>query len=219
VTEFDRQLGRLLDQLHAAGALEDTLIVITSDHGRLLGAHGIDGHNFGAFEEMYRIPLIVSGPGIAPGVTSAHAGLQDLCPTLLDLAGAETIDVPDSRSLRPVLESPQEGAKGFTSAYAEHEGTRFLHTQRVIWEGDWKFVFNPFAEDELYNLAEDPHELQNLAERPEQAHRVRALQSAIWERARTTGEHGLADAQYFTMQFAAVGPDSAAAADRAEGTA
>ena len=99
ITEIDAQFGNILDKLEAAGQLENTIVVLTADHGELLGAHGLYCKNFSAYEEIYNVPLIMAGPGIASGVTSdARVGTHELCPTLLDLVDAEPITVPDSRS-------------------------------------------------------------------------------------------------------------------------
>ena len=74
ITELDRCFGRLVDQLEDDGQLENTIVIVLSDHGRYVGAHGFDAHNFGAFEEIYKIPLICAGPGIAEGKNEHGTG-------------------------------------------------------------------------------------------------------------------------------------------------
>ncbi len=207
ITELDEQFGRLVQQIASAGQLDNTVVVVVSDHGRYMGGHGFDAHNFGAFEEIYNIPLIMAGPGIASGKeTSALVGFHDLGPTLLELAGAEPIQVPDSRSFAPVLGDPAGQERQFNQGYAESHGTRYLLTQRILWQGPWKFVFNGFDEDELYNLDEDPHELANLASRPEYQDRVLGMMTEIWRVMRRTGDRALLETHYSPMRFAAVGP-------------
>ena len=207
VTEIDRQYGRLLDLLERSGQWENTVVVFTTDHGELLGAHGLYCKNFSAFEEIYNIPLIVSGPGIPRGsVTDVRVGLHDLCPTLLELAGAAPIPVPDSRSFAPVLYDPQGQSRSFTAGYAEYHGTRYKVTQRVVWEGPWKFVFNGFDFDELYNLDEDPYEMSNLAADPEYEDRVRNMAAQMWATVRDTGDHSLYNSHYPILRVAPFGP-------------
>ena len=209
ITELDQQFGRLLDQLEQAEQLDRTIILILSDHGRYMGAHGFDAHNFGAFEEAYNIPLIAAGPQIARGVeTDALVSLADVGPTLLERAGAEPIDVPDSRSFAPLLADPATHASDFSTSYAEFHGTRFLMTQRVLWRGPWKFVFNGFDYDELYNLDDDPDELINLAADPEYRETMRDMMAEIWRIARDTGDRILTDTHYSPMRFAIVGPNA-----------
>lgn len=208
LTEIDAQLGRLMDTLEEQGILDDTLVIVTADHGRYVGEHGFDNHNFGAFEGPYRIPMILAGPGVAKGqATDAYVSLMDLCPTLIEAAGAPPMENLDGRSFLPLLGDPQGRAPDFNACYAESHGTRFELTQRVYWEGPWKFVFNGFDEDELYNLADDPDELENLASRPDRAERVRYMMARVWERIRQSDDKAMLGTHYLPMRFAAVGPN------------
>jgi arylsulfatase A-like enzyme len=207
ITEIDAQFGRLLDRLAAAGALEDTLVVLTADHGELLGAHGLYCKNFSGYEEIYNVPLIMAGPGVPAGVeTDARVGSHDLGPTLLELVGAEPIDVPDSRAFTPVLRDPQGAAGAFTSGFAEYFGNRYYISQRVTWEGPWKYVHNGFDFDELYNLAEDPWELHDRAEDPAYADKLREMTTRMWRFVRDTGDRSLLNTHYPILRLAPVGP-------------
>ena len=209
ITEIDQQLGLLLDAVEGAGQLDDTIVVVLSDHGRYMGAHGFDAHNFGAFEEAYNVPLIMAGPGIAAGAESeALVSLMDLGPTLLELTGSEPIDVPDSRSFAPLLTDPARQAANYDQCYAEFFGTRFWLTQRILWRGPWKLVFNGFDYDELYNLEEDPHELRNLGQEAAYEEVRRELMAEIWRIAHETGDAVLLGTHYAPMRFGAVGPNT-----------
>lgn len=206
ITEIDAQFGRILDRLEASGQLDNTVIVFTSDHGELLGAHGLYCKNFTAAEEVYNIPLLLAGPGIATGATTdARAGLHDLCQTLLDLTGCELIDTGDSRSFAPVLQQP--AATGdFQTGFAEYFGGRLILTQRVFWDGAWKFVFNGFDFDELYNLDDDPWELNNRIDDPACAERLRSMTEQMWQIVRDTGDHSLYNSHYPILRVAPYGP-------------
>jgi choline-sulfatase len=208
ISDIDALVGRLLDQLDAAGCLEDTLIVFTTDHGELLGAHGgLYTKNVGAFEETYNIPLIVAGPGVTRrGVSPARVGLIDVGPTLLDLAGLSSTDTAgESRSFAPTLHDGLHDAE-FRTQFAEYDGTRIHFTQRVWWRDDWKLVFNPFANDELYNLAEDPHELHNLIDSPGHSATADDLMRELWSRVRDTGDTELLHSSAPPLRLGRVGP-------------
>ena len=79
--------------------------------------------------------------------------------------------------------------------------------QRIVWQGDWKFVFNGFDFDELYNLADDPFEMTNLAARPEHQTRIEAMMTEVWRRVRDTNDRAILESHYFSMRLACVGPD------------
>lgn len=210
ITELDTQFGRLLKQLEDGNQLDNTIIIVTADHGRYVGAHGFDAHNFGPFEEIYRIPLIMAGPGIANGQeTQGLVNLHDLCPTLLELSGSQATPTLDSKSLVPLLFAPAEIPTGFNTAYGEYHGTRFNLAQRILWQGEWKFVFNGFDFDELYNLATDPHESTNLATLAEHRDRCESMMREIWRIIRETGDRTLNETHYYSMRMACVGPNAA----------
>lgn len=208
ISEIDQLCGGLIDQLDAAGQLENTLVVVLGDHGRYMGSHGFDAHNFGPFEEIYNVPMIMAGPGLATGVESnALVGLQDFGPTILEYTGAEPIDVPDSRSFAPLLPNPTAREADYDQGFAEYHGTRFPLMQRILWQGSWKFIFNGFDYDELYDLENDPHEMKNLARDPAHAPRIREMMAEIWRVIRDTDDRAILETHYSPMRFAAVGPN------------
>jgi arylsulfatase A-like enzyme len=210
ISEIDHQLGLLLAALEASGQAEKTVIIFTADHGKYVGGHGFEAHNVGAFEEIYRIPLVVAGPGVARGaVAEARVGLHDLCPTILELAGLPALPGSDSRSCLPLLRDPASQAAAYTEGFAEYHGTRFPLCQRIVWEGPWKFVFNPFADDELYHLGEDPHEMRNLAALPAYADDLRRMTTRMWQHLHRTGDQTLLNTHYYSMRLAVVGPEVA----------
>lgn len=206
ITEIDHLFGRLLDQVAAAGQMDDTLVVLTSDHGEALGAHGLYCKNVSAAEEIYRIPLVLAGPGVPAGRASvARVGLHDLHPTLLELLSLAPAPVPDSASFAPLLR--RADAPTPTQGYAEYEGTRFQLTQRVVWDDPWKFVFNGFAQDELYRLDSDPHEMVNLLTQAEAyADPAARLTRRMWDYVRRTNDETMLRADYPVLRIAAAGP-------------
>jgi len=174
----DELVGRLDAALTRLGIRDDTLIVVTSDHGESLGEHGEAVHGFFLYEATIRVPLIVRGPGIAPGARiQATVQTIDLFPTVLSLAG---VPVPSpervaGRSLMPAFRGmPMEDQPAFAESLTPriHYGWSDL---RSVREGRWKFVLAP--RPELYDLDRDPGELRNLADA--EPARVRALRTGL----------------------------------------
>jgi arylsulfatase A-like enzyme len=189
VEEHDRMFGLLLDQVEAAGDLDNTIVVFVTDHGDALGAHGIYTKILFAHEPAYNIPMAICGPGIAQGqVTSARVGLHDLCPTILELTDCAPIADIDGRSAAALLADPAAQEQDWTVGHAESFGSQLLFSQRLVWEGDWKLVYNGFGKCELYNLAEDPDEMTNRIDDPEADPHLRRLAKRLWTNCRETGD-------------------------------
>ena len=125
----------LIDEL---GLADDTIIVFTSDHGDMLGSHGLLTKGIAtSYEEVHNIPLVLRVPGMRRGQSEDRAlvSLVDLGPTLLDLCGLRALERAQGRSFRPVLAGDADPAD-WRSAYAEFYGQRFVYTQRIIWDSD-----------------------------------------------------------------------------------
>jgi len=100
----DDMVGDLVKALHESGELDNTYIVFTSDNGFHLGQHRLGAGKWTPYEEDIRVPLVIRGPGVPEGRTLQHIVLNnDLAPTFADLAGAETPEFVDGRSLAPLL--------------------------------------------------------------------------------------------------------------------
>ena len=209
ISELDEQFGLLIDYLESSSQLENTVVIATADHGKYVGSHGMDGHNFGPFEEVYNIPLVAAGPGIAQRVeTAARVGLHAIGPTLLEWAGADPLPNIDATSFAELCADPTHGNR-HTEGFAENHGNRFALSQRIVWDREWKLAFNGFDFDELYNLDLDPNETHNRAADPECAETLRALTTKMWRYIRDSGDQSLFNSHYYTMRTAAVGPNAA----------
>jgi arylsulfatase A-like enzyme len=175
------QIARVLDALDELGLAEDTLVVHTTDHGDFAGAHRQFNKGPLMYEDTYHIPMHVRWPGHveAGSVNRQMARLQDLAPTIREAAGLKPHDTPSSRSLVPLLEGrtlddwPQ-------SLFAEYHGDEFgFFSQRMVATQRYKFIYNAYEVDELYDLAEDPHELHNLIDHPAYRERLEHLQDEM----------------------------------------
>ena len=206
ITEIDAQYGRLLTKLDELSVKEDTLVILTSDHGEFLGAHGLYQKNISAFEEAYNIPMILSGAGVSGrGSCEARVGNHDLCQTILEAAGCAPIDTPDSRSFAKLLGEPNTVFDEWKKGYAEYFGGRVLLTQRVVWDKNYKYVFNGFDEDELYDLDDDPYEMVNLIDSHAHRQTVKHMTKLMWEYVKKTGDHSLERTHYASLRLAPYG--------------
>ena len=209
ISFIDHEVGRILDALKEAGAYDDTIIVFTSDHGDMLGAHGLITKGVGtSYEEVYNIPLIVSGPGLRRGIENKDTltSLVDLAPTLLELCGADPMPVSHGQSLAPILAGRSTGDDR-RDAYGEFFGQRFVYTQRITWHENWKYVFSPGGIDELYDLQADPHERHNLADSAQHREVLKDMAARMWRKMRDIGDESLFKTQYATLRTAPVGPN------------
>lgn len=172
ISWVDEQLGRLLDFLREEGVLEDTMVVVTADHGHNFGEHGIFSDNSGLFDTSLHVPLIVHDPTSEAERISGLVQHTDLVPTILDRVGIERPD--DLRG--NVLPETRE------YVFAE----TIEHRMRMIRMEDWKLVlpedleylrgqswYDGDGERELYDLRNDPRETTNVAaEHPDVADRL-----------------------------------------------
>ena len=201
----DDQIGRILTALNELGQSENTIVVFTADHGDYLGDHRLVLKGVAPFEGAYRVPLILSGPGIpADQKVEEIVSLIDLAPTLVELTTGGEFPC-HGRSLLPLLGS--EIPEWRSEAFAEFHGQRFFYTQRVLWRDNFKYVFNGFDEDELYDLAADPYEMTNLARNPAFRPVLEEMAGRMWQIIRETDDFNMYQAQYGMFRFAPVGPE------------
>ncbi|HCY43760.1 MAG TPA: hypothetical protein DHV48_20895 [Prolixibacteraceae bacterium] len=164
VTEIDDWVGKILDKLTELGLDENTLVIFTSDHGEMLGAHGMREKNV-FYEESAHVPLMIRFPGrIQPGTTvEGYTSNLNLFATILDY-----LNIPeypsDSKSLRGMIEgTDQSMGKMVVTEWLNNEDKQPGYM--ILKEG-WK-MFIPYSVESnvinaLYNLKEDPHEMNNL---------------------------------------------------------
>ena len=154
VTFMDEQVGRIVDELDRLGLLETTAIVFCSDHGYHLGEHGF-WQKANLHEEVLRVPMMISCPGINPARSRSLVELADIFPTVSDLAGLKIPDGLHGTSLVPVLRDPTASVKTGTLSFKDGH---CLRTDR------WSYIRYRDKTEELYDMQADPHELTNLAQ-------------------------------------------------------
>ena len=162
VREVDDWIGKILQRVDDLGLADNTLIIFTSDHGEMLGDHGMHG-KFVFYEGSVHVPLLMRLPGaIKPGtVIKAPASHIDLFPTILDYCG-KAGNASEGRSLRPLIDGIDPGTNRV--AVSEWPATRVPGF--MICDGRWKLLYGRTANapslDALYDLQTDPQELNNL---------------------------------------------------------
>jgi N-acetylglucosamine-6-sulfatase len=181
----------LVDRLRAAGELDNTYIVFTSDNGFMLGQHRRHGKH-AVYEESVRVPLIIRGPGLPAGqVRKQLAANIDLAPTILGATGVRPRLEMDGISLLPEARDP--AADGSRSLVLEYLVGRRGYSAVRTPDG-FVYVDHRYGEPELYDLNRDPYELHNLAGEPaaaalqaELARRLAALRNCAGEACNSAG--------------------------------
>jgi len=159
---IDAQIGRILDSLEAHGIQDETMIIFTSDHGDSLGCHGgIWDKGPYAYDEVCKVPMIASGPDIAPRASNALISNMDIYSTILEFCGTDIPANVDSVSFLRVAQGTEESCRDAVFSHFYGFDRRGLFLQRGIRMGKYKYVFNPSSIDEFYDLEEDPCELKN----------------------------------------------------------
>lgn len=170
VTRIDVMIGQMLDALRENDLLDNTLIIYTSDHGDMLGEHGLWWkHVF--YEESVKVPLIVSWPGVIEAGQRCEnvVSALDVNATILDALGAPALPNSSGRSFLPLIDG-SDGANWEDVAYSEYCQHQFCPDggcyQRMIRAGDWKLIYYHGQPPQLFNLAEDPDEFIDRASDP-----------------------------------------------------
>lgn len=195
VASVDEQIGRILDVVDNSPLKENTIIILTSDHGWGMGEKDYLYKN-SLWQESTRIPLIARAPGIARAGRECDqpVSLVDLYPTLIDLCGltGETIKNDkghplDGHSMRPLLEAPEAGQwsgpdEVLTTLYKwrkTHDPSRESYSLR---SRDWRYIRYENGMEELYHCAVDPYEWDNLADKPEYAEQIADFRKRLQSR-------------------------------------
>jgi arylsulfatase A-like enzyme len=182
ISHMDGQYGRILRALKDCGDYENTIIVFSSDQGIAIGSHGLMGKQ-NLYEHSMGVPLIISGPRIPRGRrVDAFAYLFDVFPTLCELVGAPAPAGVEGKSLAGVLRGEREGVRDTVFlAYRD--------VQRAVRRGAWKLIRYPQVDKtQLFNLDNDPYEMNDLAGDARQAARVKELMGAMREQQELYGD-------------------------------
>jgi arylsulfatase A-like enzyme len=172
----DRGLRKIIEALSRSGRLDNVVILFTSDNGLMWGEHRLAGQKGCPYEECLRVPLVIRAAGIARAVNPSFALNVDIMPTILDFAGIPASPGIQGDSLKPVLEGATTGWRN---------DFLFEHFGALAYEGvrtpRWKYVRYRIGKEELYDLANDPFELDNHGSHRSYASIVRSLRARLEE--------------------------------------
>ncbi len=202
ISFMDAQVGRVVNALDRLGLADNTIIVFTSDHGYHMGEHGL-WQKMSLFEESARVPLLIVAPAAAAKGVTAKSPIShiDLFPTLAELCGVKTPSNLQGQSLVPMLKDSSVTGRGWAITQVSRGGgpLRAAVTTNVSSEGKrffgyslrtprWRYTewSEGLKGRELYDHDTDPHELTNLASKPEFAKTVEELSQQVRAAAKTT---------------------------------
>ena len=174
----DSQVGRVIAKLKELRLNENTIVVLTGDHGYQLGEHGLWAKQT-LFEGATHVPLIISSPGVKPTVCDGLVEQVDIYPTIASLAGLKAPVSVQGRSLQPLLDDPKGKGKEVVFSTMVSTHTKLIgHSVRTD-----RFRYIEWDEgkggEQLYDYETDPDELHNLAAKPMQAERMKRMRTRL----------------------------------------
>lgn len=183
ITHIDQQIGRLLEELRRMRLGDDTFMLMASDHGEMLGDHHLWRKSY-AYEGSARVPFVLRFPhgwDVRAGqISDRVVGLQDVMPTMLDVAGLDLPDTVEGRSVLGLLRGRSEWRPYLhgehSACYAPENAMHYLTdgTTKYVW-------FPPTGEEQLFDLQADPQELHDLAADPANEPRVKLWRERLIE--------------------------------------
>ena len=157
ITQHDHFFGRFLERVAALGLSDDTLIVVTSDHGEEFDDHGSWGHGHSVYQELLHVPLMFRLPGRVPanGVLEEAVSTLDVAATVTELLGVSALEHDEGHSLVGLMlgEAPSRPPVAFSD---------FQDDRRVITTGRWKLILRGNLTSTMFDLANDPRESAQL---------------------------------------------------------
>lgn len=181
VSYFDSKIGEIVKTLDEIGELDNTVVIVTADHGDMLGERGL-WYKMNFFEHSARVPLIMAGPGIVHGAAPNACSLIDILPTLLEVGGGDEglLGEPvDGRSLMPLARGEDDPVD---EAIGEYCAEMTPYPVFMIRRGALKYIHCDPDPPQLYDLRDDPLEKENLAGRSSHASAAAGFAAEVAQR-------------------------------------
>ena len=183
LSHMDEQIGKILDALEASGKIDNTYIFFGADHGLSVGHHGLIGKQ-SMFDHSIRIPMMVVGPGIPKGkLLDQDVYLQDIMATTLELANVDRPDYVQFNSFMDIIKG-ERGKSHYDGIYGA-----YINVQRMIRKDGFKLLVYPKIEKVLlFDMENDPNEMNDLAANPEYSEKVETLFADLLELQKTMND-------------------------------
>jgi len=183
ISHLDAEVGRILQTLEELGLAAKTIIVFSADNGLAVGQHGLLGKQ-NLYEHSVRVPLVLKGPNVPRGRSKALVYLHDLMPTLCDVFGVPAPEGVEGRTLWPII-------RGETETLRDCVLLSYRNEQRAIRRGNWKLIMYEVqgrSTVQLFDLANDPEERENLTYDPKHAQTRTELEKLLFEARAAAGD-------------------------------
>jgi len=182
VSYFDSKVGEVIKALEESDQLDNTVVIVTADHGDMLGERGL-WYKMSFLEHSGRVPLIIAGPGISQTRVDAPCSLVDILPTFLEIAGEPTPELGMPIDGKSLWSAATGGEPLQTEAIGEYCAEMApSYPVFMIRRGRWKYLHCDADPAQLYDIEADPMELTNLADDPAHAETARAFAHEVAER-------------------------------------
>lgn len=184
---FDSKIGELVSILDSTGQLDNTVFIVTADHGDMLGERGL-WYKMNFFEASARIPMVMAGPGIRHQQVGNPCSLVDILPTMLDIAASDGTNQPelgqaiDGRSLLPLATGTASESANEAEAIGEYCAEMTAAPVLMIRRGNYKYIHCDLDAPMLFDLANDPQEKHNLCGEPAVAEIETGFRKEVTER-------------------------------------
>jgi arylsulfatase A-like enzyme len=187
IAYLDYEVGKLISRLKSMRLYDNTILVITSDHGQAFGERNLILHCSSVYQDQVHVPLLIHFPGQSDGrVVERRLGGVDLMPTLLDAAG---FPVPSGLDGRSFYRTGQGSETVFSESYPDNYkvflNRRFNRIERAIFDRRYKFISSTIGKRELYDLSIDPNETHNLYHPDDNISRELEVELTEWIRSHT----------------------------------
>lgn len=207
-TYLDELFGKLMDKLDKTGQADNTLVLYCSDHGDYLGEHGLFHKGVPAFLGAYNVPAVVRWPN---GIKNSGrrvkelVSLADFAPTFMELAGVKPSEDLTGKSLVPFLKDIKP-LNWRDMMFTQCNGVENYFTQRMAFNKEYKYVYNGFDFDELYDLKNDPYEMVNIINDSKYEDIKHTLVKRMWDFAHKENDPLATAGGYIMVGTAPYGP-------------